>query len=147
MPVKQESRGTKWTRRARKIRRRARRCIDCAGQLSHPESSYCSVCYLKRTATRHLGGARYWPELEALLLQQRNRCAYTGREIILGVNASLEHVEPVSKAPHRARSTSNFRWVVQEVNLAKHSLSMGDFITMCKDVLKHLGWVVTRSKK
>jgi hypothetical protein len=128
----------------RKKSRDSGKCTDCHGQRSLPHATKCRVCYLKRKATRHLGTASRWGELEALLLRQLSRCAYTGKPIDLGSNASIEHVEPASRSPGRASDIANIRWVAQEVNLAKRAMPLREFIEMCKAVLKNFGFEVKR---
>lgn len=121
-------------------------CSDCLKSKRLKEMSYCYICYMKRAAHRHLGSAKRWKELDALLIQQLGRCAYTGRPIVLGVNASIEHVEPISRSPGRASDIANLRWVEKEVNLAKRSMTLKEFLDMCKYVLKNFGYVVTRKR-
>lgn len=140
--------------RAKRIRqkrrsgaRKANKCVDCCRDDNLPNASYCRVCYLKRTSHRHLGATKRWTELESLLLRQLERCAYTGKPISLGTDASLEHVEPVSRSPSRATDINNLRWVSKEVNLAKRNMTLREFIEMCRSVLVNLGYVVTRRKK
>lgn len=48
--------------------------------------------------------------LRQLELQQ-GKCAISGKPIILGVNASIDHIRPISQRPDLAFELSNLRWV------------------------------------
>ncbi len=68
--------------------------------------------------------------------EQRGLCALTGEVLVPGVNASLDHITPVSQGGTNAKD--NLRWVLLEVNEAKAGLLDTDFIAMCRKVVKAL---------
>ena len=68
--------------------------------------------------------------LKEIWAAQGGRCAVTGATLQPGVNASLDHITPVSKGGTSDRS--NLRWVTLVVNHMKWDLSDAEFIATCK---------------
>jgi hypothetical protein len=144
MPRKKKSRSARAGVRWRRRQVRAGMCMRCGKNAPPPDRKSCHECYLRMAARKHLGSSRRWPELLELVERQGGKCAYSGRELRLGVNASIEHVEPQSKNRARARDITNIKIVDKDVNFSKGALSLGAFLVMCKEVLLHFGWEVTK---
>lgn len=72
--------------------------------------------------------------LQQLWEEQRGLCAVTGKLLIPGNNASLDHIIPVSKGGLSTKD--NLRWVLYEVNFAKADLTHEQFVEMCRDVVR-----------
>jgi CRISPR/Cas system Type II protein with McrA/HNH and RuvC-like nuclease domain len=72
---------------------------------------------LKQTATTLWGDQKRWPELKQLLENQRYICVYTGRDVRLGANASIDHILP--RARNGSNDISNLQWVDIAVNCFK----------------------------
>jgi 5-methylcytosine-specific restriction endonuclease McrA len=67
-----------------------------------------------------------------LLRRQSFRCAMTGRMLTPDV-ASIDHIIPVSKGgEHRL---SNVQVLHADVNAAKQTMSVEDFISLCREVV------------
>ena len=75
-------------------------------------------------------------ELWNLYQRQNGRCALSGREIgfvhCKRGNASLDRIK--STEPY---VIDNLWWVHKDVNLAKQSLTVEEFISLCNDVSEH----------
>jgi hypothetical protein len=97
----------------RLARREAGLCESC-GSLplsnSNRTSFTCETCYLKTTAKLHLGSAKTWRQLKELFVKQ-SVCPYTGIELVLGVNTSLDHIVPISEG---GDNLENLQWVYFE---------------------------------
>ena len=50
------------------------------------------------------------------LAEQNNKCAISGKSIHLGVNAEIDHIEPIAINPARAFEFDNMRWVDSTIN-------------------------------
>ena len=61
---------------------------------------------------------------------QRCKCALTGRALT-PENVSLDHINPMSTHGKH----NNVHLVTREVNTAKNTMTMDDFIQMCRDVV------------
>jgi len=119
----------------------AGKCQDCGRRRRIPTRTKCRVCTLKKTAKHH--GVS--PDvLLRLLRKQKSRCAYTGRKIRMGISASLEHITARSRSG--GNEAINLCWVHREINVAKGQLSLVEFKNLCQDVLRHMGYTITRSK-
>jgi hypothetical protein len=119
-------------------------CSSCRRNKCYPGISKCEACWFKLAARRNLGNQDHWQRLRDALLEQQGKCAYTGRSLTIGANASLEHIEPVSRSTNRATDVKNIKWVATEVNMAKGSRTLSEFLSMCKEVLTHFGYEVKK---
>lgn len=119
-------------------------CCSCRKAKVYPGITKCRTCWFKLSARRNIGDASRWPELEALLLSQQSRCAYSGRELVIGKNASVEHVTPISKSKSRAVDIANIKWIDSQVNMAKGTLSLHEFILLCKEMLTFFGYEIRK---
>jgi CRISPR/Cas system Type II protein with McrA/HNH and RuvC-like nuclease domain len=68
-------------------------------------------------------------------IQQRGRCAYTGRKLLPDSSTHLDHIIPQSKGG--ANHPDNLQFICSAANIAKSDLSHDEFITLCKDISKH----------
>jgi len=104
------------------------------GQSGKSVYQVCFECYLKAHASTNLGASRHWTILRDKLISQNYRCAYTGEQLVLGINASVDHAFPKKRFPDLSRDPSNIEWVTREINLAKRDLTREEFISMCSKV-------------
>lgn len=68
---------------------------------------------------------------------QGGTCALTGRKLVIGQNASLDHIVPVTRGG--TSDASNLRFVVRSVNVLKLDLLDDELLELCADVLRHSG--------
>lgn len=76
-----------------------RLCNGCgsADVLAAGETARCEICYFRDAAKKTLGSRVRWQELHVLWQQQKGICPYTGRELQLGVDATVDHILPISR--------------------------------------------------
>ncbi len=117
-----------------------KRCHSCNGTaLTH--TRYCLYCYIKDCVRKTLliTDPQAKQEFASLLLEkldnQNNRCVYTNRIMVPGVNMSLDHILPKSLYPDGFRELSNLVWVDKSCNIAKNNLLPNDFLSLCEDVV------------
>ncbi len=73
-------------------------------------------------------------QIKKLIESQSYRCALSNRELT-PETASLDHKQPISRGG--THEIANL-WVVSHlVNTAKGSLTVEEFISMCRDVVRH----------
>ena len=69
-----------------------------------------------------------------LLEKQQDRCALTGCELT-PETASLDHIRPLSRG---GSHELNNLWVIgHHVNSAKGSLTVDEFVALCREVASH----------
>jgi len=123
-----------------KLRKQAAgRCYRCGGRPPCVPKGRCRTCILRTAAVRHRASL---PVVIAAWRKHKGRCAYSGVRIRLGVNASLEHVLP--RMDGGDSGVDNIVWVDNRVNNAKHCMPITEFVVMCRNVLTHFGYTVTR---
>ena len=72
--------------------------------------------------------------IKALVEKQGYRCAITGRELT-PQNASLDHIQPLARG---GKNKIENVWIVDhQVNVAKGTLTMEEFVLLCREVVKH----------
>jgi hypothetical protein len=79
-------------------------------------------------------------QIKKLIESQNYRCALTNR-LLTPETASLDHKQPISRGG--THEVANL-WVVEHfVNTAKGSLTVDEFVSMCRDVVRHQDAITT----
>lgn len=99
---------------------------------------FCETCYLKKAAYRRCGSKRSWTVLKEKWDEQEGRCSYTGEKLIMGQNASVDHILPVSRFPEKKADKSNIEWISMEINTLKGTRTKDEFTTLVKAIARHL---------
>lgn len=107
-------------------------CVQCGKKRDLPAGLYCSEHLLRNQARRWLGSPNRWTELRDMLASQENRCAYSGEELTLGGNASIDHKIPRSRGGSDIRDIDNLQWVDWKMNRAKTDMTHDEFVSMCR---------------
>lgn len=116
----------------------AGKCVECGtpsveaslAALESLAARVCRHCYIKRCASRALGGRRHWAVLLTTLERQEWKCAYTGEPLVLGVNDSIDHIYPIARFPERRSDPHNIEWVVRRINVLKGAFTRDEFLGM-----------------
>lgn len=90
----------------------------------------CLDCWFMMVTRSATGSTAIWRQVKALfIVGQGTRCAYTGEWLTPGVNASLDHIVPVSRGG--ASDIMNLQWVTELVNRMKTDMTHDEFIASC----------------
>lgn len=106
-------------------------CVKC-GKQALETNVFCRNCWFADRASYRLGSAIRVNDLINLWDNQNGKCFYTDQDLIPGKNASIDHQTPSSKGG--SDDIDNLRWVTNEVNMIKSSLSHEEFILFCKNI-------------
>lgn len=108
-------------------------CSACTRPVVHGIKSWCEYHWFQQAAWRnHFRSKGDGEKSKALLEKQNYECAYTGKKLVLGVNASLDHKNPRSRFPDQRHLWENVEWVDIDVNRAKRSLTKEEFLDLCR---------------
>jgi CRISPR/Cas system Type II protein with McrA/HNH and RuvC-like nuclease domain len=110
-------------------------CADCGKYPARNASCRCEICTLKMTAADHLGSRKLYKPLMMLFLRQQGKCVYTGMQLTLGTNTSLDHRIPRTKGG--TNDIDNLQWVHKSINTMKSDLSEEEFLDFCRRVATH----------
>lgn len=102
-----------------------------------PNQKTCYKHYLSDMARKHLGSTKYWEDLDELFKKQDGKCAISGIPLQIGVNASIDHIKPLSKHPETKNQLTNLQWVESNINRMKLDMEFEDFINLISIILKH----------
>ena len=111
------------------------KCIKCSQLRMSTSNSFCEKHFLHGVSHKALGTKRGWRLLLDLLKNQNYKCYYTGLDLILGDNASIDHTQPQIKYPELKNELSNLRWTDLRVNRMKREMSEEEFFNLCKLVV------------
>ena len=111
-------------------------CIFCKNK-SLKYSKMCQRHFLLSIATSTLKNRGLSEELLELFNLQNGRCYLTGRKLIFGLNAGLDHIIPRSRNKELSTDIKNIRWIDKKVNKVKSDLTDKEFLKLCKEVLKN----------
>ena len=114
-------------------------CVYCSEEkLEH--SIKCLKCWANaaaRLANRRCQGKVTGVEVLRLLERQGYRCPRTGRQLVPGLNASLDHIMSISQGGTNA--IENLEMVDLNYNRAKNVMSHQDLLQLCRDILSQEG--------
>lgn len=110
-------------------------CIFCLS-LRIPNSTLCEKHYFKSLAQRNLQDMTKWELIRDIFYAQEERCYFTGKKLVLGINASIDHLQPTSRCPELMKSVENIRWVDKDINRIKSDLTSDEFIELCKTIAR-----------
>ena len=132
---------------AKECRRRKRyteegRCRDCGkeAQLSNrsmrgrERGNYCRDCAIKVLATTVLGSRKHWRVLVQKLDACGWRCPYTGETLVLGVNLSFDHMDPICRFPEKKYDPNNIEPISWQINLMKRDLTKIEFLELIQRI-------------
>jgi 5-methylcytosine-specific restriction endonuclease McrA len=105
-------------------------CLHCP--LPATVGTLCLNDWFRNVASIHFGTRSMGPPLANLWDEQKGRCFYTGVELVPGVNASLDHIVPLTKGG--ILSIENCRWVTKSINMVKSNLTHDEFVQLCASI-------------
>lgn len=109
-------------------------CYECGKHEAMADGKRCETCFFHGRA-KALNNELTGSDLKDMLANQGNRCLLSGRKLVPGVNAHLDHIIPRSKGG--SDDLENLRWVDKNVNYAKRELSDEEFLLLVADVFSH----------
>ena len=116
--------------KSRREERRAKDLCQRCSKLKEGPGPLCNKHVFISSAYRSLKNSNQWNELETMFHNQNKKCPYTGETLILGGNATIDHIVP--RARGGANEIHNLQWVTLTANRAKSDLAHEDFISLCR---------------
>lgn len=110
-------------------------CIGCGKGLPLPGNRKCVVCYLKHLAWTYFHSTAKWEKLNELFDSQKGICPYTGRKLIMGQDAEIDHI--ISRYQGGRDELGNYQWVHRDINRMKTYQSHAQFLNLVREVYRH----------
>lgn len=129
--IKARARSKKWQENNKLVGK----CVRCSSLRMVTSNNYCEKHYLEDVSHKCLNTRRSWKLLKEKLEQQNFKCYYSGVDLVLGVNASIDHTKPIIKHPELKNDINNLKWVDIRVNRMKRELDEEEFISLCKNIV------------
>lgn len=95
----------------------------------------CLRCYLKHISYTVLGTSKNWEQLLNLYNMQDGRCKYSGKKIIIGKGAVVDHREPA--LGKKETDIGNLQWVDFKINFMKRDLPEKEFLELCQLIARN----------
>jgi hypothetical protein len=118
-----------------KIRQADGICIRCGKTQSVLNNRKCTICCLKHSAWTYFRDGDRWIDLQELFNKQNGLCPYTGRQLIIGLDAEIDHI--VSRHQGGNDELTNFQWVHRDINKMKAHQSHEQFIHLIQEVAQY----------
>lgn len=114
-------------------------CVQCGGPTLEWSKSFCEDHWFWYVAYRALGTGKK-PVRDCLkkmfYLEQEGKCYFTGKELVLGLNASIDHLVPLSRGGKK--DISNVRFVDLQINNdVKGSLTESELLDIVELIYKN----------
>jgi len=115
-------------------RRDQKLCLKCGKPSAvRDRDCLCEDCWFKAIAKNRTGSPKNWLLIKTILQNQNYRCAYTGKELVIGQNASLDHIIPIAQGGDN--SLENLQWTDCQINIMKNNMSHQEFISTIQLIL------------
>lgn len=132
----------KENRSATNAQRRARQkknkengiCGLCREKVIEGSNLHCEKHYYSFTAYRHLGTKKMANFIREKLESQNFKCAYSGINLVLGINASVDHIKSRVRYPDLQNEPTNIHWVDIRINLMKRELDEEEFLFLIQSI-------------
>ena len=117
-------------------------CMKC-GQteilpaLRGRKTAVCEVCYFKIIAHTNLKKGSLWKLLQEKWNRQNQECPYTGNKLVLGENASIDHIFSKKRFPELRFDPNNLQWADYTVNRMKLDLTPDEFLSLIHQIAAH----------
>lgn len=112
-------------------------CIFCKNKKLQ-YSNLCKKHFFINIATATLKNKNLAAGIEELFYAQEEKCYLTGEQLILGKNASLDHIIPQSKDKSLIENLHNLRWCTKDVNRLKNSFDYDTLIKVCRNIVSYI---------
>jgi hypothetical protein len=115
-----------------------KQCSRCFKLPVISEYSYCEICFFKYRAYEHLKDRTKWHTLKEKLESQNYKCVYTNQILVVGKNATIDHILPKSRCPELRYTLSNLQWVTLTANQMKKDLTHEEFLEHISQIYHHV---------
>jgi 5-methylcytosine-specific restriction endonuclease McrA len=104
------------------------RCTTCRKNNSIENGNRCEECWFKDISYVNMGSRKLFKKPRDLFYEQDCKCVYSGKKLIIGLNAEFDHINPRSRGG--SNDISNFQWLDKSVNRMKNSLKEDEFFEL-----------------
>lgn len=111
-------------------------CGECGKETINPSIRCCWKCWFRKGAARWCGGTEFSNSLRELWDSQGGTCAYTGKPLIPGLNAEIDH--KVSRKNNGKNELANLQFVDEWVNTIKGTRNHDEFLLAIPSLIADL---------
>jgi 5-methylcytosine-specific restriction endonuclease McrA len=107
-------------------------CKHCGEPVAIGSRRYCLTHWFEKISCDRTGTTKNKDAIRKLIEEQNYLCVYTGKKLVLGENAQLDH-----KTPPRlggSNDIENLQWIDAQVNLWKGMRTHEEFVKSCRQI-------------
>ncbi len=114
------------------------KCTQCGGVIdSNVKGKKCLKCWVRHVAIVSLDDWFKADAIAAILKVQDYKCAYSGIELIPGINACLDHKTPRTRGG--SHDLKNIHWVTKDINRVKGTMTHEEFVELARFIVQKFG--------
>lgn len=122
-------------------------CLTCGGELVGKVKT-CLTCTIKNHTRKATGTTSHWEKIKLKLEEQNFKCFYTGEDLQIGLNASIDHIIPRSSSKYPGdENLDNLVWATRDINRIKNDMAVDRFIALCTSVATNFPLVFEELKE
>lgn len=109
-------------------------CSNCSNPIVKGSGYLCEDHWFDKAARSNgfLRDRNRGKLVKSILEKQNYTCPYTGKKLVIGTNASIDHKNPRLRFPEQYSLIENIEWVDTFVNNSKNTMTKEEFIVLCK---------------
>jgi len=96
------------------------------------KSTKCEDCWFKSVQRKYAKTTKGWEDIKELFYSQDKKCAYTGRDMVIGENLSIDH--KIARSVGGKHKIDNLQWIDFTVNKMKQNLKEEDFFQLIREI-------------
>jgi 5-methylcytosine-specific restriction endonuclease McrA len=114
-------------------------CVNCGKEKSGSLSYLCPTCILRSQASKLWKDSSLWTKLSDLIESQNCKCPYSGVDLVIGKNASIDHIVP--RGNGGTNEVNNLQWVDVYINRMKLDKSHEEFLATIRQIAIYHGMI------
>jgi hypothetical protein len=107
-------------------------CTHCVIRSALGGNRLCEQCYYQSVSHKHFKTGKFWKELKTLFEKQDGKCALSGFQLSIGVDADLDHILPSFRGG--SSGLDNVQWVLRVVNQMKTHSTEKEFFSLVESL-------------
>jgi 5-methylcytosine-specific restriction endonuclease McrA len=105
-------------------------CVICGKSNALEHNRACPVCYFKQASQSLFGTKCEHDAIRGIWEQSKGVCPYTGLQLTLGLDATIDHIVPHSLGGPTV--VENLQWVHKKANQAKWNYMEEEFLELVR---------------
>jgi len=103
-------------------------CMRCDQHRLPFSNIFCEDHFFMNKSASRLKSSEFWQDIKEKFYNQNMICPYSGKKLTLGIDASIDHILPVSRFPLLINDLNNIEWVDWGINCNKRNMTKEEYL-------------------